>query len=95
MSRAGTKSNQEDDYQHLVALHWLIRLINDEDGISYTQTESTGLPGIDEKISVDDVVVVYADGRCHHIQAKKISRKIASGYLLPMRTLPYWYLSPF
>lgn len=71
MSRAGTKSNQGDDYQRLVALHWLIRLINDEDGISYIQAESNGLPGIDEKISVDDVVVVYADGRRRHIQAKK------------------------
>lgn len=71
MSRAGTKSNQGDDYQRLVALRWLIRLINDEDGISYIQAESNGLPGIDEKISVDDVVVVYADGRRRHIQAKK------------------------
>jgi len=71
MSRAGTKSNQGDDYQRLVALHWLIRLINDEDGISYIQAESNGLPGIDEYISVDDVVVVYADGRRRHIQAKK------------------------
>lgn len=39
MSRAGTKSNQGDDYQRLVALHWLIRLINDEDGISYIQQQ--------------------------------------------------------
>ena len=66
MSRAGTKSNQGDYYQRLIALHWLIRLINDEDGISYIQAESNGLPGIDEYISVDDVVVVYADGRRRH-----------------------------
>ena len=71
MSRAGTKSNQGDDYQRLVALHWLIRLINDDDGISYIQVESNGLPDIDEKISVDDVVVVYANGQRRHIQAKK------------------------
>lgn len=71
MSRAGTKSNQGDDYQRLVALHWLIRLINDDDGISYIQAESNGLPDIDEKISVDDVVVVYANGQRRHIQAKK------------------------
>ena len=71
MSRAGTKSSQGDDYQRLVALHWLIRLINDEDGISYIQAESNGLPGIDEEISVDDVVVVYTDGRRRHIQTKK------------------------
>jgi hypothetical protein len=71
MSRAGTKSNQGDDYQRLVAVHWLIRLINDVDGISYIQAESNGLPDIDEEISVDDVVVVYANGRRRHIQAKK------------------------
>ncbi len=71
MSRAGTKSNQGDDYQHIVALHWLIRLMNDDDGISYIQAESNGIPDLDEKISVDDVVVVYTDGRRRHIQVKK------------------------
>jgi hypothetical protein len=71
MSRAGTKSNQGDDYQRMVALHWLVRLINDEDGISYIQAESNGLPDIDEKISVDDIVVVYRDGHRRHIQVKK------------------------
>lgn len=71
MSRAGTKSSQGDDYQRLVALHWLIRLINDDDGISYIQAESNGIPDIDEQISVDDVVVVYTNGERRHIQAKK------------------------
>jgi hypothetical protein len=71
MSRAGTKSNQGDDYQRLVAMHWLIRLLNHEDHISFIQAESNGLPGIDEKITVDDVVVVYEDNRRRHIQVKK------------------------
>ncbi len=71
MSRAGTKSSQGDDYQRLVAMHWLIRLINDEDGIYCIQAESNGLPAIDEKISVDDIVVVYTDGHRRHIQVKK------------------------
>ena len=61
MSRAGTKSYQGDDYQRLVAMHRLIRLLNQEDHISHIQAESNGLPDIDEKITVDDVVVVYED----------------------------------
>ena len=70
MSRAGTKSNQGDDYQLLVALHWLVRILVDDE-IDYIQAESNGLPGVEEKVSVDDVVVVYKDGRRRHIQVKK------------------------
>jgi len=70
MSRAGTKSNQGDDYQLLVALHWLIRILVDDE-INYIQAESNGLPSIDEKVSVDDVVVIYNNGRRRHIQVKK------------------------
>lgn len=70
MSRAGTKSNQGDDYQRLIAMHWLIRLLSDDD-IDFIQAESNGIPGIDERISVDDIVVVYKDGQRRHIQAKK------------------------
>lgn len=70
MSRAGTKSNQGDDYQRMVAMHWLIRLLSD-DNIHYIQAESNGLPGIDEKVSIDDIVIVYKDGKTRNIQAKK------------------------
>ena len=70
MSRAGTKSNQGDDYQLLVALHWLVRILVDDE-IDYIQAESNGLPGVEEKVSVDGVVVVYKDGRRRHIQVKK------------------------
>lgn len=70
MSRAGTKSSQGDDYQLKIALHWLLRLLSDDD-IDYVQAESNGLPKIDEKVSVDDIVVVYKDGKRRHIQAKK------------------------
>ena len=70
MSRAGTKSNQGDDYQLKIAMHWLLRLLSDDD-IDYIQAESNGLPNIDEKVSVDDVVIVYKDGHRRHIQAKK------------------------
>jgi len=70
MRRAGTKSNQGDDYQLLVALHWLIRILVDDD-IDYIQAESNGLPSIKEKVSVDDVVIVYKNIHRRHIQVKK------------------------
>ena len=70
MSRAGAKSDQGDDYQRSVALFWMIRLLGDEE-IDFVQAQSTGLPGVDEKITVDDVIVGYTDGRRRHIQAKK------------------------
>ncbi len=72
MSRAGTKSNQGDNYQRLVAMHWLIRLLNDDE-IDFIQAESNGIPDIDEKISVDDIVVVKKAGGRRHIQAKKLT----------------------
>ncbi|MDA3789180.1 MAG: hypothetical protein PF503_11925 [Desulfobacula sp.] len=70
MSRAGTKSSQGDDYQRLIAVHYLIQLLSD-DRIDYIQAESNGLPGIDMEISVDDIVISYVDGRRKYIQAKK------------------------
>uniref|UniRef100_UPI004055A11A AAA family ATPase n=1 Tax=Candidatus Electronema sp. TaxID=2698783 RepID=UPI004055A11A len=70
MSRAGTKPNQGGNYQGFIALHWIIRLISD-DAIEFVQAESTGLPGVDEKITVDDIVVCYKNGQRRHIQAKK------------------------
>ncbi len=70
MSRQGAKSDQGDDYQRFIALHWMIRLISD-DKIEFIQAQSTGLPEIDEKITVDDIVVCYKNGRRRHIQAKK------------------------
>lgn len=70
MSRAGIKSDQGDDYQRFIALHWMIRLISD-DAIEFVQAQSTGLPGVDEKITVDDIVVCYKNGQRRHIQAKK------------------------
>uniref|UniRef100_UPI0040571175 NACHT domain-containing protein n=1 Tax=Candidatus Electrothrix sp. TaxID=2170559 RepID=UPI0040571175 len=70
MSRAGAKSDQGDDYQRFIALHWIIRLISDDE-IEFVQAQSTGLPDVDEKITVDDIVVCYRDGRRRHSQAKK------------------------
>ncbi|MCI5146984.1 MAG: hypothetical protein D3923_16040, partial [Candidatus Electrothrix sp. AR3] len=70
MSRAGMKSDQGDDYQRFIALHWIIRLISD-DAIENVQAQSTGLPGVGEKITVDDIVICYKNGQRRHIQAKK------------------------
>lgn len=70
MSIAGKKSSQGDEYQLRVALHWLIRLL-DDDSIEGIQVNSTGIPGEDYSVTVDDVVVLYQDGRALFIQAKK------------------------
>jgi len=70
MSKAGTFSNQGDDYQRVVATKWLIELLSNN-GIEYVQVESNGIPGGIEKVTVDDIVVSYKDGTRRHIQAKK------------------------
>lgn len=70
MSIAGKKSSQGDEYQLRVALHWLIRLLED-DSIQGIQVNSTGIPGEDYSITVDDIVVLYQDGSALFIQAKK------------------------
>jgi hypothetical protein len=74
MSKAGTYSNQGDDYQRAIAINWIIELLAN-DAIEYVQVESNGLPGINEKVTVDDIVVVYKDGARRHIQAKKNQTK--------------------
>ncbi len=70
MSKAGTYSNQGDDYQRAIAINWIIELLTDNT-IDYVQVESNGLFGINEKTTVDDIVIVYKDGTRRHIQAKK------------------------
>ncbi|GAB4536476.1 MAG: hypothetical protein Tsb0014_24280 [Pleurocapsa sp.] len=70
MSIAGKKSSQGDEYQLRVALHWLIRLL-DDDSIAGIQVNSTGIPGEDYSVTVDDVVVLYQNDSALFIQAKK------------------------
>ena len=70
MSLAGTRSSQGDEYQLRVALNWLVRLLKDN-SIRCIQVESLGVPGNDYVVTVDDVVVLYQDGRACFIQAKK------------------------
>jgi hypothetical protein len=70
MSLAGTRSSQGDEYQLRVALHWLIQLLKNN-SIRGIQVESVGLPEHDLTVTVDDVVVLYENGRIFFIQAKK------------------------
>ncbi|MBF0628906.1 MAG: hypothetical protein HQL91_11880 [Magnetococcales bacterium] len=71
MSIAATYSHRGDDYQLLLALHWIIRLLRGEEKIDFIQADSNGVPGQEQAVVVDDVVVVYQDQRKHYIQAKK------------------------
>jgi hypothetical protein len=70
MSKAGTYSNQGDDYQRAIAANWIIKMMTDTT-IEYVQVESNGLSGINERVTVDDIVIFYKDGKRRHIQAKK------------------------
>lgn len=70
MSIAGKRSNQGDEYQLCVALHWLIRLLED-DSIRSIQVDSTGIPDQDFLVAVDDVVILYDNDSICFIQAKK------------------------
>jgi hypothetical protein len=70
MSIAGRRSNQGDEYQLRVALHWLIRLLEDS-SIRGIQVDSTGIPGQDFSVAVDDIVILYNNDSACFIQAKK------------------------
>jgi len=70
MSIAGKRSSLGDEYQLRVALHWLIQLLKDNT-IQSIQVNSTGLPGEDFSVTVDDIVVLYKNGDTWFIQAKK------------------------
>ncbi len=58
MSAAGRRSLQGYDYQIRVATHWLIRLLEDDD-LDYIQAEVMALPGDDQPVAVDDVVITF------------------------------------
>jgi hypothetical protein len=70
MSIAGRRSSLGDEYQLRVALHWLIRLLEDST-IESIQVNSTGLAGESSSVTVDDIVVLYKNGHASFIQAKK------------------------
>ena len=70
MSIAGKKSSLGDEYQLRIALHWLIRMLED-DTIESIQVNSTGIPGENSSVTVDDIVILYKNGHVCFIQAKK------------------------
>ncbi len=63
-------SNQGDEYQRLIALHWVVRLLYDND-LDWVQTEAIASPDTQERILIEDIVVGYKDGHKLYIQAKK------------------------
>ena len=70
MSSAGIASSRGDEYQLQIALHWVIQMLLDDD-IEGVQAESMGMPGDSSAPTVDDIVVIYRNGRRSYIQAKK------------------------
>jgi hypothetical protein len=69
MSIAGSRSWRGDEFQLRIALHYLIRVLDDE--LAGLQCESNGLPGQAGAITVDDVVALLKDGKREYVQAKK------------------------
>ena len=63
-------SNQGDEYQRLIALHWVVRLLY-EDDLDWVQIEAIASPDTQERILVEDIVVGHKDGHKIYIQAKK------------------------
>lgn len=63
-------SNQGDEYQRLIALHWVVRLLC-EDDLEWVQMEAIASPSTQERILIEDIVVGYKDGHKLYIQAKK------------------------
>ena len=71
MSIAAKRSHRGDEYQLKIALHWITRLILEDEEWKWVQIETITIPGQEEIVSVDDVVVCHSDGTYRFIQAKK------------------------
>jgi hypothetical protein len=71
VSLAAKRSHQGDEYQLQVAMHWLIRMLAGEEPICGVQADSTGIPGEEFLVSVDDIVILYESGHKVFVQAKK------------------------
>lgn len=63
-------SNQGDEYQRLIALNWVVRLLC-EDDLDWVQIEAIASPVTQDRILVDDIVISHKDGHKIYIQAKK------------------------
>uniref|UniRef100_UPI00402575E6 AAA family ATPase n=1 Tax=Candidatus Wujingus californicus TaxID=3367618 RepID=UPI00402575E6 len=63
-------SNQGDEYQRFIALHWVVKLLH-EDELDWVQIEAIASPDTQERILIEDIVVGYKDRHKLYIQAKK------------------------
>jgi hypothetical protein len=70
MSVAGRRASQGYDYQDIIAVHWLIQLLQNNE-LESVQLEVNVLPNESEKVNVDDIVLTYRDKSINFIQAKK------------------------
>jgi hypothetical protein len=71
MSIAGVQSSRGDAYQTLIAADWVIRSLYDP--IEWLELDSTSLDPSGNLISIDDVVIAFADKRTLYCQCKKNS----------------------
>ena len=69
MSVAAKRSHRGDEYQLKVAVHWVTQLLS-ENELEWVQIESVVLPGEEEYVYVDDIVLCFKDGTHRYIQAK-------------------------
>ncbi|MCK4814950.1 ATP-binding protein, partial [bacterium] len=69
MSIAARRSHRGDEYQLRIAVHWLIRLLSDET-LEWVQVDTVVLPGDDDIVYVDDVVIKRKDDSFIFTQAK-------------------------
>ncbi|MEW6002545.1 MAG: hypothetical protein AB1638_07880, partial [Nitrospirota bacterium] len=67
---AAIYSHQGDEYQRLIALHWVVRLLY-EDDLDWVQIEAIASPNTQERLLIEDIVIGYKDGHKTYIQAKK------------------------
>jgi hypothetical protein len=71
MSIAGVQSSRGDAYQTLIAADWAIRALYDP--IEWLELDSTSLDPSGNPISIDDVIIAFADKRILYCQCKKNS----------------------
>lgn len=79
-------SNQGDEYQRLIALHWVVRLLY-EDELEWVQIEAIASPETQERILIEDIVIGYKDGYKTYSQAKKNQPKHRAWSLADLRDI--------
>ena len=74
-------SNQGDEYQRLIALHWVVRLLI-EDDLEWVQMEAIASPDTQERILIEDIVVGYKDRHKLYIRQRKTNLLLEGGVCL-------------